>query len=145
MVTAGITLCVALNVLLLLGMDFFRMMGDTWVLVAGTICNLGLILTVLRLATAIARRVPDAFDRGKAVQALKSMDPLVSEKALLPLLSDTNVFARCEAIKVLADLGGRTSIAPLEQLGKDNNVFYSKLAQDALMRIQDRIESADEK
>jgi S1-C subfamily serine protease/HEAT repeat protein len=97
------------------------------------------------VATAIARRVPDAFDRGKAVQALKSMDPLVAEKALLPLLSDTNVFVRCEAIKVLADLGGRNSIAPLEKLSKDNNVFYSKLAQDALARIQDRIESSDEK
>ena len=96
-------------------------------------------------ATAIARRVPDAFDRGKAVQALKTFDSLVAEKALLPLLSDTNVFTRCEAIKVLADVGGRDSVAPLEKLEKDNNIFYSKLAEEGLARIQDRLEPSVEK
>ena len=78
---------------------------------------------------AIAKRLSDAFDRGKATQALKAMDPAVAEKAVLPLLADTNVFVRAEAVKVLADIGGRDSIAPLEKLANDNNPFYSGLAK----------------
>jgi S1-C subfamily serine protease/HEAT repeat protein len=90
-------------------------------------------------ASAIARRVPDVHDRGKAVQVLKAMEPAVAEKALLPLLNDANVFTRCEAIKVLADVGGRESLAPLAKLAADNNVFYSRLAIDAEASIKDRI------
>ncbi len=94
-------------------------------------------------AAAIAKRLPDVHDRGKVTQALKAMDPKVAEKAVLPLLADTNVFVRCEAVKVLADVGGHDSIAPLEKLANDNNVFYSGLAQQALEAIKDR--SEDEK
>ncbi|HKI37521.1 MAG TPA: HEAT repeat domain-containing protein [Gemmataceae bacterium] len=91
-------------------------------------------------ASAIARRVADVHDRGKAVQTLKAMEPVVAEKAILPLLSDPNVFVRSEAIKVLADVGGSASIASLEKLAGDNNVFYSKLAAEAVGSIKDRME-----
>ncbi len=89
-------------------------------------------------AAAIAKRLTDVHDRGKATQALKTMDPPVVEKAVLPLLANTDVFVRCEAIKVLKDVGGRDSIAPLEKLANDNNVFYSGLAKQALAIVKDR-------
>jgi HEAT repeat protein len=92
------------------------------------------------VALAIARRVPDAFDRGKATQILKTMDPAVAEKAILTLLADTNVFVRCEAIRVLTDVGGASSIGPLEKLASENNVFYSGLAKQALAAIKERAE-----
>jgi S1-C subfamily serine protease/HEAT repeat protein len=89
-------------------------------------------------AAAIAKRLPDIHDRDKATKALKAMDPKVAEKAVLPLLDTTNDFGRGEAIKVLADVGGRDSIAPLEKLAKDNNVFYSGKARQAIEAIKDR-------
>jgi S1-C subfamily serine protease/HEAT repeat protein len=94
-------------------------------------------------AAAIAKRLPDVHDRGKATQTLKKLDAKVAEKAVLPLLANTDVFVRCEAVKVLADVGGRDSIAPLEKLAGDNNVFYSGPARQALESIKDRTE--DEK
>ena len=96
-------------------------------------------------AAAIAKRVPDAFDRVKAVQALKVMNQSIAEKSVLALLDDTNVFVRVEVCKVLADLGGRESIAPLEQLVRDNNVFYSGPATQALAAIKARLESGEKK
>jgi S1-C subfamily serine protease/HEAT repeat protein len=93
-------------------------------------------------AVAIARRVADVHDRGKAVQALKAMEPHVAEKAILPLLEDNNVFVRCEAAKVLADVGGRDSLAPLEKLAAENNVFSSGPAREALEAIKDRLDDA---
>ncbi len=89
-------------------------------------------------AAAIAKRLADVFDRPKATQALKAMDAPVAEKAILPLLKDTNVFTRVEAVKVLADVGGSDSIAPLEQLFNDNNVFYSGPAAEALAAVKAR-------
>jgi len=92
---------------------------------------------------AIAKRLTDVHDRGKAIQVLKAMDAAVAEKAILPLLDDTNVFTRCEAIKVLKDVGGRDSIAPLEKLAADNNVFSSGLAKQALAAVKDRTDSGN--
>jgi HEAT repeat protein len=89
-------------------------------------------------AAAIAKRLPDVFDRPKATQALKAMDPPMAEKAVLPLLKETNVFIRVEAVKVLADVGGKDSVAPLEQLANDNNVFYSGPAAEALLAVKSR-------
>ena len=89
-------------------------------------------------AVAIAKRLSDVFDRPKATQALKAMDPPMAEKAILPLLKDTNVFVRVEAVKVLADVGGRDSVAPLEQLANDNNIFYSGPAAEALAAVKAR-------
>jgi HEAT repeat protein len=96
-------------------------------------------------AAAIAKRVLDIHDRGKATAALKTMDPRVAEKALLLLLADPNAFNRREVIQVLADVGGRDSIAPLEKLANDNNVFYSEPAKQALMTIKDRLEANETK
>jgi S1-C subfamily serine protease/HEAT repeat protein len=89
-------------------------------------------------AAAIARRLPDVFDRPRATQALKAMDAPVAEKAILPLLKDDNVFVRVEAVKVLADVGGRDSVTPLEQLASDNNIFYSGPAAQALAAVKAR-------
>ncbi len=89
-------------------------------------------------ASAIAKRLSDVFDRPKATEALKAMDAAMAEKAILPLLKDTNVFVRVEAVKVLADVGGKDSVAPLEQLVNDNNIFYSGPAADALLAVKAR-------
>lgn len=91
-------------------------------------------------AAAIAKRLPDIHDRAKVVQALKEMDAKVAEKVVLPFLDKTDVFVRVEAVKVLADVGGRDSIAPLEKLANDNNVFYSNLARQAVETIKDRLD-----
>jgi S1-C subfamily serine protease/HEAT repeat protein len=89
-------------------------------------------------AAAIAKRLPDVHDRTKATQALKAMEAKVAEKAVLPLVESTDPFVRAEVIKVLADVGGRDSIAALEKLANEDNLFYSSLARQALEAIQDR-------
>jgi S1-C subfamily serine protease len=71
-------------------------------------------------------------------QALKTMDARAAEKAVLPLLTDGSVFVRCAAVKLLADVGARDSIAPLERLAQENNVFHSGLARQALASIRNR-------
>ncbi|HEX5273330.1 MAG TPA: HEAT repeat domain-containing protein, partial [Gemmataceae bacterium] len=92
-------------------------------------------------AAAIAKRLPDAFDRGKAAEMLRAMDPTMAEKAILPLLKETNVFIRVEAVKVLGDVGGKDSVAPLGQLVADNNIFYSGPAAEALLAVKARTEA----
>jgi HEAT repeat protein len=91
-------------------------------------------------AAAIAKRLPDVHDRNKAVQALKGMDATAVEKAVLPILTNTDVFCRCEVVKLLAIAGGKDSIAPLEKLANDNNAFYSGTAREALAAVKDRNE-----
>jgi hypothetical protein len=73
-------------------------------------------------------------------QALKGMDARAAEKAVLPLLADRNVLVRCAAVKMLADVGGHDSIAPLEKLAKENNIFHSGLARQILASIQKGID-----
>lgn len=72
-------------------------------------------------------------------RALKTMDAKAAEKAVIPLAADTNVLVRCAAVHMLGDVGGRDSITPLEKLAKENDVFYSGLARQALASIQGRI------
>lgn len=90
-------------------------------------------------AAAIAKRIPDVFDRPKATEALKAMDAPMAEKAVLPLLKEPNVFTRIEAVKVLADVGGRDSIAPLEEIVNENNVFSAGPAAEAMKAVKTRI------
>jgi len=71
-------------------------------------------------------------------QALKAMDAKAAEQAVLPLLRDSSVFVRCAVVKMLADVGGRESIVPLEKLAKENNLFHSGLARQALASIRNR-------
>jgi hypothetical protein len=71
-------------------------------------------------------------------QALKAMDAKAAEKAVLPLLTDSSVFVRCAAVKLLAGVGSRDSIAPLEKLAKENNLFHSGLARQALASVRGR-------
>jgi HEAT repeat protein len=64
---------------------------------------------------------------------------------VLALVSDTNAGVRAAACKMLAEVGGRDSIAPLEQLAKDNNIFYSGLANQALAAVKGRVEGGEKK
>jgi HEAT repeat protein len=96
-------------------------------------------------AAAIAKRVLQFHDHGRAIQALKAMDQSIAEKAVLALLADANDFNRAEICKALKDIGGRDSIAPLEQLEKNKNIFYSGLATQALTAIKARVENDDKK
>ncbi len=94
-------------------------------------------------ATLLAKRLADAFDRDRVTRALKALEPAVAEKALLTVLTDTNDFLRTEVCKMLADVGGRDSVAPLEKLVKDNNVFYTGQAKLALAAVNARLEAGD--
>lgn len=96
-------------------------------------------------AAAIAKRLPDVHDRGKVTQALKAMAAPAVEKAVLPLLTHRDPFVRTEIVKLLADLGSRDSIAPLEKLASDNNPFYSSAAKEALESVKDRIAESEKK
>jgi hypothetical protein len=92
-------------------------------------------------AQAVAKRLSDIHDRGNAAKALKAMGP-VAEKFVLPLLTSGDLHLRAEAAKVLAEIGGRDSIAPLEKAVKDNNPFYSQAATEALAAVKARLEEA---
>ncbi len=90
---------------------------------------------------AIARRLPDFWDRTHALRALMALEPRIVERAILPLLADPNASIRCEVIRVLTEVGGWDSVVPLEKLAAEKNVFYSGPAKQALEAIKDRAES----
>jgi HEAT repeat protein len=74
-------------------------------------------------------------------KALKAIGEPYAEKAVLPLLKEANQFNRADLCRLLADIGGRDSIAPLEGLANDNSVFYSASAKEALAAVKARVEA----
>ncbi|MHB1425846.1 MAG: HEAT repeat domain-containing protein [Gemmataceae bacterium] len=104
----------------------------------------GIVMEVLaemntgEAAAAIAKRLLDFHDRRKALMVLKAMNAKIAEKAVLPLLDTTDHGLRIEIIKVLAEVGGRESITPLEKLAKDSH--FTEAARQALESIEDRCE-----
>jgi S1-C subfamily serine protease len=108
----------------------------------------GVILEILaefkdEEATAvIAKRVTNFFDGGKALQALRKLEPALAEKALLPVLDGAAVLERGAVCKALGEFGGKDSIAPLERLANDPDVHaihYRQAAQDALALVKQRV------
>jgi S1-C subfamily serine protease/HEAT repeat protein len=89
-------------------------------------------------AAVVAKRMPDVHDRGNAARTLKAIGP-VAEKSVLPLLDAGDVFVRVEACKVLAEVGGRDSLGPLEQASKGGNVFLAPPATEALAAVKARL------
>jgi len=95
-------------------------------------------------AAVVAKRLADVHDRGNALRTLKAMGP-VAEKSVLALLQSPDVFVVLEASKVLAEIGGRDSLAPLETAVKTQNVFYSEEAAKALALVKARVEAGQKK
>ncbi len=89
-------------------------------------------------AAVLAGQLPNIHHRAAAAQALKRMGP-VAEKSVLPVLNQQDAFLREECCKILAEIGGRDSISPLERLVQDENQFYGQAAQDALEVVKDRV------
>ncbi len=90
-------------------------------------------------AALVAKRLSDVHDRGNALKCLKAMGP-VAEKSVLELLRSPDVFVVAEASKVLAEIGGKDSIGPLEIASRSQNRFYSDEAARALAAVKGRVE-----
>jgi hypothetical protein len=89
-------------------------------------------------AQAVATRLTDAADRGRARQALEAMGP-VAEKPVLALLANPDGQIRLEACGILKSIGTQESVAGLQnavQLDKDPRV--RRAAQDALTALAGR-------
>jgi predicted Zn finger-like uncharacterized protein len=74
-----------------------------------------------RAAEPLAERLEELFDRHDAEEALKSMGP-IAEKAVLARLNHHDFQLRITVCEVLAAIGTKQSIAPLEKVidaGKD--------------------------
>ena len=67
------------------------------------------------------------------------MGPMV-EKELLPLVSrkEQDVFTRQAAVKILGDVGTLQSVAALEAVAAENNIFLTNDARAAIAAIQRR-------
>jgi HEAT repeat protein len=81
-------------------------------------------------AAAIAERLNDFLDRGKAGILLRKMGP-VAEKPVLAQLKASDPATRIEACKVLAVIGTKTSLPEVEKLTQDANAGVAKAAKDA--------------
>ena len=95
-------------------------------------------------AAVVAKRLSDVHDRRNALKTLKAMGP-VAEKSVLSLMQSPDVFVVAEASKVLAEIGGKDSIAPLETASRAQNLFYSDEAAKALAAVKVRVDGGGKK
>ncbi len=94
-----------------------------------------------RAAQAVAAQMYRS--RREAAAALKAMGP-VAESAAIDCLKDRDLWVRKETCDVLAEIGGRASIDPLEALQRStSDVFAGKAAGEAIDAIRRRLASAD--
>jgi hypothetical protein len=88
-------------------------------------------------AEAVASRLPEARDRGKAIEALKAMGP-GGQASVLKYLDHSDLFVRIEACKILAVIGTtdetRSAITALVNRTKGRG-FDGVAANDALRQI----------
>jgi HEAT repeat protein len=99
-------------------------------------------------AAVVAKMLRDSDGLRPATRALKAMGP-VAEKAALSVLNTDEPyerkFARRAAAEVLAEIGGRDSLAPLERAWRDNDFVYSPEAELALAAVKGRLEDGETK
>jgi HEAT repeat protein len=88
-----------------------------------------------KAAAAAAGLLGEFGLRTKAAACLKVMGP-VAEKAVVPYLKHQQVWARQEAVKVLAEIGTKRSIPALKALAIDRSVAADAAA--AIQAIQKR-------
>ena len=94
-------------------------------------------------AAAVVQLLPRA-DLHKVARILLSLGP-VAEKSVLGLLRDKDVRLAGLACWVLAEIGGKGSIAPLEQTSRDSNPFLAMAATQALTAIEVRLQGITKK
>jgi HEAT repeat protein len=89
-----------------------------------------------RNAPAIADLIKCPTDRARAARALRTLGS-AAESAVIALLAEENVEVRVEACKLLADIGGRESLAAIrQQLSKDAAEESKTAAKAAIEKLQ---------
>jgi hypothetical protein len=87
-----------------------------------------------RAADAVAGRLADAGDRGRAIKTLKAIGP-PAEPAVRRLLQDRDSTVRIEACHLLKVIGTRSSIRALQSALRDRDRSVALAARDALLTI----------
>jgi hypothetical protein len=82
-------------------------------------------------AGALATKVAENKDRGKAVDALKAIGP-PAESAVIPLLGDGDHWVRREACLILKEIGTEASVPGLKTIAMRNAGLDSRAAVEAL-------------
>ncbi len=90
-----------------------------------------------RAAAAVAGRLSDFFDRGKARKALLTMGP-AAEKAVIPLVNTGDAPTRAEACGVLKAIGTPACLPELEAAARGPDINVARAAADAVKALKDR-------
>jgi serine/threonine-protein kinase len=90
-----------------------------------------------RAAQAVARRLPELSDRGKATKVLQAMGPAAAE-AVARYLPHEDLWTRYEACKILKTIGTKAQVPALQQAGKDQNPLVAGAAKEAIQAIAQR-------
>jgi hypothetical protein len=90
-----------------------------------------------RAAKAVARRLPELSDRGKASQVLQAMGPAAAE-AVARYLPHEDLWTRFEACKILKTIGTKAQVPALKQASKDQNPLVAGAAKEAIQAIAQR-------
>jgi len=94
-----------------------------------------------RSAKALAKLVLDTTSRNNAAAALKKMG-LVAESAVIALLDDDDHQVRYQAYHILAEIGGKKSVAAItERLKTDGHVWSHTAAEIALRKLNGKQET----
>jgi formylglycine-generating enzyme required for sulfatase activity len=101
---------------------------------AGAIQVLG-TLKDERAAEAVARRLSNNFDRGKASDTLKGMGPM-AEAVVLKRLGSEIKEVRIECFKILRDIGTEKCIPAVEQATRDRDPDVAKEARLTLAEVR---------
>ena len=88
-----------------------------------------------RGAEAVAKRLSDVFDRGKASASLKAMGS-VAETAVLKRLNSDIKEVRIEVCKILQEIGTQKCVRALEKAARDEDADVAKEAQEALAKVK---------
>jgi serine/threonine protein kinase len=90
-----------------------------------------------RAAEAVACRLPELSDRGKASQVLQGMGPKAAG-AVAKYLTHQDLWTRYEACKILKTIGTKGQIPALQKAAKDENPLVAGAAKEAIQTITQR-------
>jgi hypothetical protein len=90
-----------------------------------------------RAAAAVAQRLADLGDHGKASQVLQAMGPEAA-KVVVEYLPHQNLWTRLEACKILKIIGTKDQVAALQKTAKDKDPLVARIAEEAIKEITQR-------
>ncbi len=97
-----------------------------------------------KAAEAVAAQMYQQNSRQEASKALKAMGP-VAEDATIACLADRDMWVRGEACSILAEIGGKKSLAALRDFTQKHSTGWDAMqAKKALSALQRRLESQGE-